>query len=80
MADLPEFSWNGIHEAGIYINLATGDMFRIPGTALGPNGVGMLLTKHTMSADRLVQLTKNHSISLYEARVLCIKNNVKPNF
>lgn len=80
MANIPESSWNDISEPGAYINLTTGNLFRVPRAALGTNGIGILIKKHTLSADRIVQISADHAISLYEARVICIKNNLRPNF
>jgi hypothetical protein len=44
-AFLPEFSWEGIEEPGTYVEMGSGDLYRIPKEAL-LTGSSPLIRKH----------------------------------
>lgn len=76
---LPEFTWDTIGEAGAYVEIGSGDLYRIPKEALLA-GSSPLIRKESMGASRLVRVSKDPFITTIEARMLCAENNVHPNF
>jgi hypothetical protein len=76
---LPEVSWEQINEPGTYVEVGTGDLYRIPKEALLP-GSSPLIRKESLGASRLVQLSSNPFITTFQARMLACEHNVQPNF
>jgi hypothetical protein len=76
---LPEVSWEQIDEPGTYVEVGTGDLYRIPKEALLP-GSSPLIRKESLGASRLVQLSNNPFITTFQARMLACEHNVQPNF
>lgn len=76
---LPEVSWEGLGEPGAYVELGTGDLYRIPKEALIQGG-SPVIRKESLGASRLVQLSTNPYITTFQARMLCCQHNVQPNF
>lgn len=75
---LPERSWTDINEPGAYVEIGSGDLYRIPKEALGP--ASPLITKQSMGASRLVQLSKNPFVTTLQARLTSCEHNIEPNF
>lgn len=75
---LPERSWTDINEPGAYVEIGSGDLYRIPKEALGP--ASPLIAKESMGASRLIQLSKNPFLTSLQARLLACEHNVEPNF
>ncbi len=67
-ASLPEVSWHDLSEPGAYVELGTGDLYRVPKEAL------------IQGASRLVQVSKNPFVTTLEARMIACEHNVEPNF
>jgi hypothetical protein len=78
-AFLPEFSWEGIEEPGTYVEMGSGDLYRIPKEAL-LTGSSPLIRKESMGSSRLVRVSKDPFITTLEARMVCAEHNIHPNF
>ena len=76
---LLELSWQEITEPGAYVEIGTGDLYRIPKEAL-LEGSSPLIRKESSGASRLMQVSKNPFIITLEARMICAEHNVVPNF
>lgn len=76
---LPEVSWKDIREPGTYVEVGTGDLFRIPLEAL-IEGSSPLIRVESASGSRFVQLSPDPYITTFEARMLACEHNVQPNF
>jgi hypothetical protein len=76
---LPEVSWEDIREPGAYVDLRTGDLYRIPQEAL-IRGASPLIHKQSLAGDRLAQVSLNPFVTTFEARMLCAEHNITPNF
>ena len=76
---LLELSWQDINEPGAYVEVGTGDLFRIPKEALIA-GSSPLIRKESAGASRLMQISPNPFITTFEARMVCAEHNVAPNF
>jgi hypothetical protein len=78
-SSLSEISWENLSEPGSYVELGTGDLYRIPKEALIQGG-SPVIRKESLGASRLVQLSKNPYITTFQARMLACEHNVQPNF
>ncbi len=76
---LPQVTWENLSEPGAYVELGTGDLYRVPQEALSQGGSPMI-RKQSLGASRLVQLSKNPFITTMEARMVAAENNISPNF
>ncbi len=76
---LPELSWEQITEPGTYVEVGTGDLYRIPKEAL-IHGSSSVIRKESLGASRLVQLSNNPFITTFQARMLACEHNIQPNF
>jgi len=76
---LPELSWPDVTEPGAYVELGTGDLFRIPKEAILP-GASPLIRKESVTPSRLVRISRNPYVITFEARMLCAEHNIEPNF
>ena len=76
---LPEVSWETVSEPGAYVELGSGDLYRIPKEAL-IQGSSPLIRKESLGASRLVQLSNNPYITTFQARMLACQHNIQPNF
>lgn len=76
---LPELTWETIDEAGAYVEVGSGDLYRIPKEAL-LSGCSPIIRKESAGASRLVQLSPNPFITTLSARMLACEHNIEPNF
>lgn len=76
---LVQVSWEGINEAGAYVETQTGKLFRIPPEALLA-GSSPLIRQNSTDISTYVQLSKSPYISVFEARMLSAEHNVEPHF
>lgn len=76
---LVQVSWEGIQEAGAWVETQTGRLFRIPPEALLA-GSSPLIRQNCSEVPTYIQLSKSPYISLFEARMLSAENNVEPHF
>jgi len=74
-----ELSWENVNEPGAYVDVATGELYRIPREAL-IQGSSPVIRKETLGRSRLVQVSKNPFITTFQARMLACEHNVQPNF
>jgi len=76
---LLEVSWQEINEAGAYVEVGSGDLYRIPKEAL-IQGSSPLVRKESLGASSLMRVSKDPFITTFEARMVCAENNIQPNF
>lgn len=76
---LVQVSWEGISEAGAYVETQTGKLFRIPSEALLA-GSSPLIRQNSTEVSTYIQLSKSPYISVFEARMLAAEHNVEPRF
>ena len=76
---LDETTWEGLNEAGAYVERGSGDLYRVPKEALIPGG-SPIIHKESLGASRLVQISKNPFVTTLEARLRCAQHNIEPNF
>jgi hypothetical protein len=76
---LPELSWEDINEPGAYVEVGSGDLYRVPQEAL-IRGSSPLIRKKSSGASRFLRISKNPYVTTLEARMLCAEHNVQPNF
>ncbi len=76
---LPELSWESINEPGAYVEIGTGDLYRIPQEAL-MRASSPMIRKESLGASRLVRVSKDPFVTTLEARMICAENNIHPNF
>ncbi len=74
-----QLSWESIEEPGTYVDVGTGELYRIPQEALLP-GASPLIRKESLRPSGLVQISKNPFITTFQARMLACEHNVQPNF
>ncbi len=78
-AVLMECTWDTINEPGAYVELGSGDLYRVPKEALIP-GASPVIHKESRGASRLAQISKNPFVTTLQARLICAQYNIDPNF
>jgi hypothetical protein len=73
-----ELSWENLNEPGTYVDVGTGELYRIPQEAL-IQGSSPLIRKESLRPSRLVQISKSPFITIFQARMLACEHNVQPN-
>lgn len=76
---LMEVPWEDVTEPGAYVEVGTGDLYRIPQEALIAGG-SPIVHKESAGASRLLQVSKNPFLTTLQARMLCAEHNIDPNF
>jgi hypothetical protein len=76
---LREVAWEDITEPGAYVEVGTGDLYRVPKEALIP-GCSPVIRKESAGASRLVQVSPNPFITTLKARLITCEHNIEPNF
>ena len=76
---LKELCWSEISEPGAYVELGSGDLYRVPKEAL-LEGASPLIRKESAGASNLMQVSTNPFITTLEARMTCAEHNIQPNF
>ncbi len=76
---LRELSWREINEPGAYVELGTGDLYRVPKEAL-LEGASPLIRKESSGGSNLMLVSEDPFITTLEARMTCAEHNIKPNF
>jgi hypothetical protein len=77
--NLTAVSWQDLNEPGAYVELGSGDLYRIPKEAL-IQGASPLIRKESTGSSRLLQISKNPFVTTLEARMISCEHNVAPNF
>lgn len=72
-------AWENITEPGAYVEVSSGDLYRIPQEGL-LKGASPLIRKESSTASTFVQISKNPFVLALEARMLCAEHNIQPNF
>ncbi len=76
---LMQLSWNQLEQPGAYVEVGSGDLYRIPKEALLKGG-SPLIHKESSGASTLVQISQNPYVTTLEARMTCAEHNISPNF
>jgi len=76
---LQELSWQELREAGAYVELGSGDLYRVPKEAL-LEGASPLIRKESAGGSNLMRVSANPFITTLEARMICAEHNIQPNF
>ena len=71
--------WNDIREPGAYVEVITGDLYRIPKEAFGGDAAPLIL-REGRRVSRLLRISKDPFIATLEARAICEQRNVVPGF
>lgn len=74
-----ECRWGDIEQPGAYVEIGSGDLYRIPLEAL-LHGAPPMIRKESLGASRLVRVNNNPFVTTLEARLYCAEHNVTPNF
>jgi hypothetical protein len=77
--ELRRLAWEEINEAGAYVEVSTGKLYRIPQENLA-QGASPLMREDGEPVSPLVQLSKNPFIFALAARMLCVEQNIRPDF
>ncbi len=76
---LTEVTWNTIAEPEAYVEIGTGDLYRVPKEAL-LTGASPLIHKESRGGSRLVQVSRDPFVTTMQARLICAEQNITPNF
>jgi len=76
---LLQVTWKEIEEPGAYVEVDSGELYRIPKEAL-LEGSSPLIRKESSGASMFIQVSKNPYVTTFEARMVCAEHNVQPNF
>ncbi len=74
-----ELSWESVNEPGTFVDVVTGELYRIPQEAL-IQGSSPVIRKESLRGSKLVQISRNPYITTFQARMLACEHNVQPNF
>jgi hypothetical protein len=78
-SSLPETTWQDLNEPGAYVELGSGDLYRVPQEAFIP-GTSPIIKKESRGASRLLQVSRNPFCTTLQARMTAAEHNVEPNF
>ena len=76
---LQRLAWEEISEPGAYVDVATGNLYRISPEALD-RGIAALARETGASNPHLVQVSRDPSIFPLGARILCARHHIAHNF
>ncbi|HEX4104515.1 MAG TPA: hypothetical protein VHZ04_03535 [Candidatus Paceibacterota bacterium] len=76
---IPVLQWEEINEAGAYVELGSGDLFRVPKDALN-RGSSPVIDKVSLGTSQFAQVSTDPYVVLDKARSICANNNIQPNF
>ena len=76
---LPQVTWDSVSEPGAYVEVGSGDLYRIPREALVTGG-SPIIHKESSGASRLIKVSSNPFCTTLEARLRSAEQNVEPNF
>jgi hypothetical protein len=76
---LPELDWQDLREPGCYVDVASGDLYRVPQEALSA-GMSPVIVKESTGASRLRQISKDPFMPTVQARIRAAQHNIQPNF
>lgn len=76
---LPETTWDQLTEPGAYVEVGSGDLYRIPQEAF-ISGLSPLIRKESRGASRMVKVSDNPFCTTLQARMISAEHNIEPNF
>ena len=76
---LPQTSYENVREPGAYVDQTTGDLYRIPQEAL-ITGASPVVIRESRTPSQLRQISSNPFVTTMEARLVCCRHNIEPNF
>ena len=76
---LGSVSWAAIREAGCYVDVTTGELFRIPQEAI-VQGASPMIRRESQRASRLLLLSRDPYEITLALRLASAENNVRPAF
>ncbi|MGE0284165.1 MAG: hypothetical protein AB7E79_13715 [Rhodospirillaceae bacterium] len=76
---LREVVWDQVTDAGTYVDVRTGDLFRIPREGL-VTGASPVVMRESAGPVVLRQLSDDPFLPTLKARLLCAQHNIQPNF
>ena len=78
-AGFPRVCWDAITEPGSYVDVATGDLYRVPEEAVA-RGAAPIIRRQSHGPSWLVRIDENPFIPTADARMLAAMCDVAPNF
>ncbi len=72
-------TWRDIDKPGAYVDVGTGDLYRIPREAV-LEGSSPLIRRESSGTSSFIQVSKNPYVTTMEARMICAEQNVQPHF
>jgi hypothetical protein len=76
---LKQLEWEEIREPGAYVEVSTGNLYRVPHESL-LKGAAPIAREPGGPASPLVLLSKDPFIFALAARMICVEHNIQPNF
>ncbi len=76
---LHKMTWEDINAPGAYVDVDSGDLYRIPKEAV-LEGASPMIRKESASSSTFIQVSKDPYVTTYEARMVCAEHDVEPNF
>lgn len=76
---LPVVSWEEIREPGAYVEIGSGDLYRVTKEAL-VRGASPVIVKESKGRSLLMRVSENPFCTCMEARLAAARHNVEPNF
>ena len=76
---LKQLEWEEIREPGAYVEVSTGNLYRVPHESL-LKGAAPITRKPGGRGSPLVLLSKDPFIFALAARMICVEHNIQPNF
>ncbi len=74
-----QMTWRDIDKPGAYVDVGTGDLYRIPREAV-LEGSSPLIRRESSGTSSFIQVSKNPYVTTMEARMICAEQNVQPHF
>jgi hypothetical protein len=76
---LREVAWDQVNDPGTYVDVRTGDLFRIPREGL-VTGASPVVMRESAAPVVLRQLSDDPFLPTLKARLMCAQHNIQPNF
>src|SRR5690349_1710333 len=70
-----QMTWQDIRDPGAYVEVGSGDLYRIPKEAL-LEGSSPMIRKESSGSSTLLQISHNPYVTTFEARMVCAEHNV----
>lgn len=79
LEDLEKFRWEEINKPGVYVDMVSGELYRISKKALLPSG-SPAIYRESKAPSKFVRVSNNPLTDDTKARQICVKNNIKAKF